>query len=267
MVAVPDALPPASEWRVPDGWRTVDFISDLHLSAALPRTFEAWADYMRSTPADAVLILGDLFEFWPGSDAVQMAFEGRCAEVLSESARRRPVGVMVGNRDFLLTPQFLRHLGLRDLPDPTLLEAGPHRLLLTHGDALCLDDLPYQQFRKWTRHPDAQREFLAKPLHERVRMGAGIRHASEASRLKPPPPGGWADLDAAASVACLRAAGATMLIHGHTHRPGHSVLAPGFEREVLSDWDLDDDPPRAQVLRLRPEGLQRLELAQATAAG
>jgi len=103
MPAAPGVLPPATEWVAPDAWQSIDFISDLHLSNALPRTFEAWASYMQGTVADAVVILGDLFEFWPGSDASQMEFEAaqeafdrlgavpdsaRIASLLTEMARR-----------------------------------------------------------------------------------------------------------------------------------------------------------------------------------
>jgi UDP-2,3-diacylglucosamine hydrolase len=257
--AMPGVLPPATEWVASDGWQAIDFISDLHLSEALPRTFEAWAEYMHGTAADAVVILGDLFEFWPGSDAVQMEFEARCIDVIRHAARQRHVALMVGNRDFLLAPQFLRELGVQPLDDPTLLRAWQHHtVLLSHGDALCLDDLPYQRFRAWTRDPTTQADFLARPLAERVKLGAGIRHASEAGRRQAPPAGGWADLHVGECVACLQAAGANTLLHGHTHRPGASSLAPGFEREVLSDWDLDDLPPRAEVLRLRRDGMTRL---------
>jgi UDP-2,3-diacylglucosamine hydrolase len=258
MAAVTGALPPAAEWSAPPGWWAIDFISDLHLCEAMPRTFEAWAAYMRDTPADAVCILGDLFEFWPGSDAVQLEFEARCLQVLRDATRRRPVAVMVGNRDFLLTPELLQSLGVMPLADPTLLHAWQQRWLLTHGDALCLGDMAYQQFRAWTRNPATQADFLARPLAERVSLGAGIRHASEAGRIQAPPPGGWPDLDADAAVACLRTADAVHMLHGHTHRPGPSRLAPGFEREVLSDWNLDDAAPRAEVLRLHREGITRL---------
>ena len=85
---LPGVLPPAAEWRGAGAWQAIDFISDLHLSEALPRTFEAWAAYLRATPADAVVILGDLFEVWVGDDAVQMDFERRCVEVLREAAQR-----------------------------------------------------------------------------------------------------------------------------------------------------------------------------------
>jgi UDP-2,3-diacylglucosamine hydrolase len=267
MTSSPAVLPAATEWMAPHDWRAIDFISDLHLSDALPRTFEAWASYMQGTVADAVVILGDLFEFWPGSDAVQMDFESRCIRVIRDAARQRHVALMVGNRDFLLTPEFLRDVGVRPLTDPTLLRAWQQPpVLLTHGDALCLDDVAYQQFRAWTRNPATQADFLARPLAERVKLGAGIRHASEAGRRQAPPAGGWADLDRAAAVACMQAAGATRLLHGHTHRPGHSPLAPGYERQVLSDWDRDDAPPRAEVLRLSPAGMTRLAPDAATQA-
>jgi UDP-2,3-diacylglucosamine hydrolase len=259
MFAAPSVLPPATEWLAPDDWQAIDFISDLHLGDALPRTFEAWASYMRRTVADAVVILGDLFEFWPGSDAVQMDFEARCIQVIRDAARQRHVALMIGNRDFLLTTEFLQGIGVHPLTDPALLRAWRQPpVLLTHGDALCLDDVAYQQFRAWTRNPATQSDFLARPLAERVKLGAGIRHASEAGRRQAPPAGGWADLDPAAAVACLQAAGASRMLHGHTHRPGPSQLAPGFEREVLSDWNLDDAPARAEVLRLRRDGITRL---------
>ena len=252
-------VPPIAELTAPSGWRAVDCISDLHLDAAHPATLQGLATYLGRTPADAVLILGDLFEFWPGSDAVQMDFEARCTEVLREAALQRHVAVMIGNRDFLLAADMLRGLGAHALDDPTLLRAWQQPpLLLTHGDGLCLSDVAFQKFRAFTRNPQAQVMFLAKPLAERVRMGVEGRHASEAGRSQESPPGGWPDIDFDAAVACLQSAGATTMVHGHTHRPGLSTLAPGFERQVLSDWDLDDAQPRAEVLRLRRDGLVRL---------
>ncbi|MBN8510293.1 MAG: UDP-2,3-diacylglucosamine diphosphatase, partial [Burkholderiales bacterium] len=206
-------LPPATEFRLPAGWGAVDFISDLHLAAGLPRTVEALAGYLQRTRADAVLILGDLFEFWPGDDAAQLPFERQCLDLLAAAARRCCVGLMVGNRDFLIRPALLASLGLQPLADPTLLVGLGRRVLLTHGDALCLDDLAYQRFRRWARDPGTQADFLSRPLAERIALAAKVRHASEASRGAEPPPGGWGDIDAGAALAALRAAGADRLVH------------------------------------------------------
>lgn len=260
------ALPAYFEFTAPTTWRAVDFISDLHLCESMPATFQAWERHLRHTPADAVFILGDLFEVWVGDDARSRTFERRCVDVLADAASHRQLAFVAGNRDFLVGPAMRREAGLMALPDPTVFAAWGQRVLLTHGDALCLSDVAYQQFRAWTRNPATQTDFLSRPLAERVKLGAGIRHASEAGRRQAPPAGGWADLDTAAAVACLQAAGATTMLHGHTHRPGRSVLAPGFDRQVLCDWDLDEAPPRAEVLRLSRAGIGRLALDAATRA-
>jgi UDP-2,3-diacylglucosamine hydrolase len=257
------ALPPATELRLPAGWQGVDLISDLHLAAGLPRTVDAFAGYLQRTHADAVLILGDLFEFWPGDDAAALPFERRCLDLLAAAAQRCWIGVMAGNRDFLIRPPLLQAHGLHPLADPTLLLGFGRRLLLTHGDALCLDDVAYQQFRRWARDPATQAEFLARPLAERIALAAKVRHASEAGRTAEPPPGGWGDIHAGAALAVLRAAGADRLVHGHTHRPGDDELAPGIPRHVLSDWDLDGAAPRAGVLRFSAAGIERLAPADA----
>jgi UDP-2,3-diacylglucosamine hydrolase len=254
-------LPDAALLNADPAWRCIDLISDVHLCAQRSATFDAWASFMQGSKADAVLILGDLFEFWPGDDAATLPFENRCLQLLAERARRSVVAVMVGNRDFLLTPALLATLGVQYLADPTLLVAWQQRLLLSHGDALCLDDVDYQKFRLWARSPATQREFLSRPLAERIRLAASFRHASEAGRQQAASPAAWADVDVGAAVACLRAAGTTRLLHGHTHRPGDSPLADGCDRLVLSDWDLEASPPRAEVLRLRREGPARLAAA------
>src|SRR5436309_5901464 len=97
----------ASEIVAPPEWRMIDFLSDLHLTESTPRTVAAWADYMRRSAADAIFILGDLFEAWIGDDARHAGFEARCTGVLAEAATRRPVHFMVGNRDFLLGDEML----------------------------------------------------------------------------------------------------------------------------------------------------------------
>jgi UDP-2,3-diacylglucosamine hydrolase len=256
----PPRLQQVYELQAEAGWRSLDFISDLHLSESTPRTFEAWAGYMRSTPADALFILGDLFEVWVGDDArVPGSFAARAAAVLRDAASRRSVGFMAGNRDFLVGASMLRDCAVVALPDPTLVDAWGHRVLLTHGDALCLDDTDYLAFRSEVRTPAWRDAFLARPLAERETLARGMRDASEAAKRRKAP-AQWADVDAAAAVAWMHAAGSRDMVHGHTHRPGSESLAPGYTRHVLSDWDCEAEPQRAQVLRLTRDGFSRIGL-------
>jgi UDP-2,3-diacylglucosamine hydrolase len=257
-----DLLPLPTFWELvaPADWTAIDFISDLHLSPQSPRTVDAWAGYMRSTPASAVIILGDLFEVWIGDDSRHEGFEAQCVDVLADTASRISVAFMCGNRDFLVGTETLRDCGVRALPDPTVLVAFGERLLLSHGDALCLDDHEYQQFRAQVRSMAWQRDFLARPLEQRRAQARSMRDHSE-QRKRGMAVDDWVDIDKATAVRWMHEANAPTLIHGHTHRPAHEDLAPGFVREVLSDWDLDEArPPRAEVLRLRRAGLHRLPL-------
>lgn len=258
-MAAPAPLPTFWEFAAPADWTAIDFISDLHLGEDTPRTFDAWAAHMRGTSASAVFILGDLFEVWVGDDARHAGFEARCAEVLADAAARRTVAIMVGNRDFLMGSELARDCGLLALPDPTVLLAFGERLMLSHGDALCVDDEEYQRFRAMVRDEAWQRRFLAQPLQQRRDEARRIRAASQ-ERQAGRAPADWSDVDAASAVQWMHQAGTPTLIHGHTHRPGRDALAPGQVREVLSDWDLEGHhgPPRAEVLRLRRSGLARI---------
>ncbi len=179
--------------------------------------------------------------------------------VLADAASRRAMGFMAGNRDFLVGAAMLRSCGMAALPDPTLLSAWGQRVLLTHGDALCLADTAYQAFRAQVRSPAWRDEFLAQPLATREHLARQMRDASEANK-RGRAPADWADVDPAAAVAWMHAAGSHAMVHGHTHRPGSEVLAPGYTRHVLSDWDCDGAPARAQVLRLTRDGFARIDL-------
>lgn len=248
-----------ANWPVleaPPRWRVVDFISDLHLQASGPETFDAWQHYMAHTRADAVFILGDLFEVWVGDDvlnsppsqaAASECFEDRCAQTLRDAAVQRDIFFMHGNRDFLIGPSFLQACHATLLADPTVLGFGGQRWLLTHGDALCLDDADYMQFRAQVRSARWQQTFLDRPLAERKAIAQGLRARSEARKLTGM---GYADVDTAAATAWLNAAQATTLIHGHTHKPADHDLGQGRQRIVLSDWDAAAVPARAEVLRL-----------------
>ena len=241
-------------------WRTVDFLSDLHLHPDERSTFAAWQRYLARTPADAVVMLGDLFEAWVGDDALDEpgSFEAQCCAVLRTAAQQRSLFFLPGNRDFLIGDVFLQRSGVTGLADPTLLDFAGQRWLLSHGDALCLDDAPYQRFRAVARSGAWQQQFLAQPLATRRAQARGIREQSEARKQSGAV---YADVDSPAAIAWLQAAQAHTLIHGHTHRPADHALAPGFQRVVLSDWDIAALPPRAEILRLSPKGLERLPLA------
>ncbi len=250
------------ELSAPADWQRIDFLSDLHLSADTPATLAALQAHLDETRADAVFLLGDIFEVWVGDDARFEPFEAACVAMLRAASAQRPMYFMAGNRDFLLGRAMLADCGIQGLSDPTVLAAFGQRWLLSHGDALCLEDKPYQAFRAQVRNPAWQAEFLARPLAERQAMARQMRAASQANQSKQEL---WADLDTDACVAWLRAAECTDLIHGHTHRPGEHRLASGeahgLRRHVLSDWDFEATPPRGDVLRLRRTGLRRIDLA------
>jgi UDP-2,3-diacylglucosamine hydrolase len=238
----------------------VDFVSDLHLSTALPKTQAAFAQYLLSTPADRVVILGDLFEVWVGDDAGADPWEHGFAAMMSAAAQRVPIQFMAGNRDFLVGPAWLRACAMTALPDPCPLDLFGETVLLTHGDALCLDDQPYQQFRAMVRSPAWQAQFLVKPLAERRAIAAQIRSESRSRRSFDGAMN--ADLDAAACLSWLQEHRATTLLHGHTHRPAEHRLSSAHRRIVLSDWDLDDTSrPRAEVLAWTAAGPQRIRLS------
>ena len=250
------AVPPFQELVAPPEWRTADFISDLHLQSSDQATFDAWRTYMRSTPASALLILGDLFDVWVGDDAAAGAgFEAECAAVLKATAARLPVFFMHGNRDFLVRAGLMRSSGVTLLDDPTVLTFLGQRWLLTHGDSLCLDDTAYLAFRAQVRAPEWQEAFLARPLAERRAIARAMREQSAARKEQAMALG---DVDAAAAGAWLEGADAQVLIHGHTHRPADHPLAGGRQRIVLSDWDAGAAPPRHQVLRVSAAGVKRV---------
>lgn len=255
------AHPPSprfAELQAPPAWRTVELISDLHLQASEPSTFEAWRGFMGSCAADALFILGDLFEVWVGDDiADEPGFAADCAAVLQATARRLPVFVMHGNRDFLMGGSFMRGSGATPLDDPTVLTFAGRRWLLTHGDALCISDTKYMQFRAVVRSDAWQRDFLSKTLAERQAIGRQLRTESEDRRAEGMKPD-YGVVDDELARAWLDAADAQTMIHGHTHQPREHDLGGGKQRVVMTDWDLDAHPPRREVLRIDAAGFARV---------
>jgi UDP-2,3-diacylglucosamine hydrolase len=182
--------------------------------------------------------------------------------VLRACGQRLALFFMHGNRDFLLGPQFLAHCQGRLLDDPCVLTVGGQRWLLAHGDALCLEDHSYLEFRAQVRSEPWQQAFLGKPLAQRQDIARQLRAQSQQQQAQRWERGeGYAEVDAQAARQALQDAQAHTLIHGHTHRPARHELGDGLAREVLSDWDAQ----RAQVLRMTVTAqgdcvLQRLSL-------
>jgi len=216
------------------------FISDLHLAPAEPGAVQAFHRFLQgpARSAQALYILGDLFEYWAGDDDLAEPFNAEICAALSALARAGvKVHFMRGNRDFLAGPGFAQAAGLCLIDEPYVISLGGEPVLLMHGDALCTDDLAYQAFRAQVRDPLWQSQFLAQPLAARKKLIAALRERSETEKQ------GKAmsimDVNAAAVVEAMRAQGVRKLIHGHTHRPAHHTLTldgQDAERWVLSDW-------------------------------
>ncbi len=249
-------------------WQTVDFISDLHLQAGEPETFQALSNYLATTPAQALFILGDLFEVWVGDDVLdQGGLEADVAKALHAASSQLELFILCGNRDFLMGERLLDACGAHKLNEPSVLQFGSTRWLLAHGDAQCLGDQPYQAFRAQVRSADWQQNFLNQPLAQRQALARQMRMQSEAQKQSGSQVP-WIDLDAPACRALLAAHHADHMLHGHTHRPARHDLGEGQTRWVLSDWDLHASPPRAQVLRLQGSDAEprRLSLTEAQSA-
>jgi UDP-2,3-diacylglucosamine hydrolase len=263
--------PRCSELIAPEGWATVDFISDIHLHASDRATFAAWQKYLENTPANALFILGDLFEVWIGDDTLTHQlpdrddgepdtdhdFQNQCVRVLRHIAQQMPIFVMHGNRDFLLGAEFEKLSHCKLIADPTVLVFKGQRTLLTHGDALCTDDTDYQAFRTQVRSPVWQRAFLGKSIGERAALARHLRQQSQAKQASQTPQQ-WANVDDSAALQCLKEGQASRIIHGHTHQPADHDLGNGLVRHVLSDWDAKGQ--RLQAMRWGTEGPVRIRL-------
>jgi UDP-2,3-diacylglucosamine hydrolase len=244
----------------PAHWRTIDFLSDLHLDEKDGASLHAFLRYLQQTPAQALFILGDLFEVWVGDDCLSRTggIEPAVAAALSQASKRLSIHIMCGNRDFLMGKALMQACGAQALQDPTVLIAGGHRYLMTHGDALCLSDTDYLAFRKTVRQTTWQQDFLAKPLADRQAIGRQMRMQSEAHKTAARSTGDlqWHDVDNTSSLQMLADFDAQTMIHGHTHHPAVHALGQGKSRWVLSDWDGISRPPRAEVLRLDVRQIQ-----------
>ncbi len=216
------------------------FISDLHLTSARPGANARFFRFLLDTAprAEALCILGDFFEAWVGDDDLDDPLHGRIAMALRElTLGGTRLHVMHGNRDFLLGETFCRATGASLLAEPHVVDLYGTPTLLLHGDALCTDDLDYQQFRRMVREPAWQAAFLARPLAERHALARELRAKSEQVKGGKRPE--IMDANAEAVLDAFRRHGVGRMIHGHTHRPArhaHDVDGRPSERWVLPDW-------------------------------
>lgn len=212
------------------------FISDLHLDETRPQIIGLFERFLASEArhADALYILGDLFETWIGDDD-DSPLPARVAsglKALNDSGV--PIHFIAGNRDFLLGDIYAQRAGMKILDDGTVVDLHGAPTLLMHGDTLCTDDSAYLAFRKQVRDPEWQRRFLTQPLAARRAFAQQARNASREHTSQTAM--AIMDVNRSAVAAALRDAGVARMIHGHTHRP------------AIHDWELDGAPAQRIVL-------------------
>lgn len=230
---------------------TTLFISDLHLDASRPAITKLFFEFLagEAAEAEALYILGDLFEAWIGDDDDDPHHQAVIAR-LQDLSRSVPVAVMRGNRDFLLGDRFALMAGVRLMGDAEVVDLYGTPTLLMHGDSLCTDDAAYQQFRAMARNPEWQRGMLAKSLAERRLIAKSARDESAIQNSMKPE--AIMDVNADAVAAVMREHGVHRMIHGHTHRPAvHDFEVDGqpAQRIVLGDWY-----EQGSVLRVDADG-------------
>jgi UDP-2,3-diacylglucosamine hydrolase len=234
------------------------FISDLHIDAARPAINAQFLQFLETEAksAEALYILGDLFESWIGDDAPDSAQSAAIRGLLTLTDSGVPCFVMHGNRDFLLSRQFCDASGAQLLPDPLIITLYGEPVLVMHGDALCTDDRAYQRLRATVRDADWQRQFLALSIDSRQALAGAARAGSQAHTAAMEH--AITDVNADSVAMAFRAAGTSTLLHGHTHRPAIHALEVDRRpctRIVLGDWydqgsvlRWDHDGPELQSL-------------------
>jgi|TARA_B110000208_G_scaffold188302_1_gene247735 UDP-2,3-diacylglucosamine hydrolase len=217
------------------------FISDLHLCESRPAIINAFVSFLQETAihANALYILGDLFEYWAGDDAIALGKHEQSIHALNTLSQQGVELFLIhGNRDFLLGDTFAKAANLRILPDPSLISLYGTLTLLSHGDMLCTDDVDYQHFKAEVRSDAWKAQFLSEPLSNRIDYIESIRRKSEAEKSVKSM--NIMDVNTVAVEALfLQHDCPPRLIHGHTHRPmqhQHHIKNNTYERWVLGDW-------------------------------
>ena len=217
---------------------TTIFISDLHLDKDRPKVIRYFIDFLNNLESDieSLYILGDFVEYWVGDDDPGDGLE----EVFSSIKKKSnsiPIYFMHGNRDFMISEKFCNHHGMKFLKDPTKIKLHGKKILLMHGDTLCIDDIEYQKFRTMVRSPLWQNEMLKKSLEERINLAKMLRAKSLSETGTKDEV--IMDVNNDEVISQLKKYNVDMIIHGHTHRPNiHKIISENKEckRIVLGDW-------------------------------
>ena len=215
------------------------FISDLHLSGERENITELFIQFLdqRASHADALYILGDLFEVWPGDDMIQPDYEECISKMKALADNGLPLFIMQGNRDFLMAEKFSEVSGASLIEDPAVIDLYGTPTLLMHGDTLCTDDVDYQKFRTMVRNPRWKEDFFAKPNEERLAMTSKYRKVSKEETSKKSMD--IMDVNQNTVEQVMLEKNIRQLIHGHTHRPAihdFTVDNKNMKRIVLGDW-------------------------------
>jgi UDP-2,3-diacylglucosamine hydrolase len=215
------------------------FISDLHLEAERPDIAKQFLEFMEkeARECEELYILGDLFEAWVGDDDPNTHYFTIKRALRKLVDRGVPVYFMHGNRDFMVGREFSNETGVKILADPYRVDMYGRKVLLSHGDLLCTDDIQYQKVRKMTRDPEWQAKMRAKPLKERLRIAAEARRQSLEQTINMSLE--IMDVNQQAVEKMIREHNVDVLLHGHTHRPAVHTVDLGnrkAQRIVLGDW-------------------------------
>lgn len=230
------------------------FIADLHLQTEEPAITAGFLRFLRgeAKSADALYILGDLFEAWIGDDDPNPLHREMAAAIHALVDSGVPCYFIHGNRDFLIGKRYARESGMTLLPEEQVLDLYGRRVLIMHGDTLCTDDTGYLAFRAKVHTPWFQKVFLALPLFIRNRIAARMRAGSKAANSSKSMT--IMDVNPQAVVSVMEKHGVQWLIHGHTHRPDvHSLIANGepAHRVVLGAWHTE-----GSMVKVTPEGVE-----------
>lgn len=247
--------------------KPVLLLSDLHLPVEPSPLRDGFLAFLAgpARAAEAVYILGDLFDVWVGDDLGVADFSAECAALKKLVASGVYVGFLAGNRDFMVGRQWAASTGVEQLPDPCTVDLADGPILLSHGDIFCTDDRAYQRYRRVVHNPVMQWLFMHMPRAWRRAVGRKLRGHSDA-RKQYEGASTISDVNVGAVQAVLLRYGQTRLIHGHTHRPAcHAVDLPGAtagatgitgSRIVLADWHADN----MEYLHCTTAGCRRVRL-------